>query len=285
MKSRERRLVSLRMIDSAGRMDELERAGSCGKRGLLDATDWRAQLVGPPAGASSRLPLVRRQFDVDGEVRRARLYISAHGVFEAEINGQPVSADILAPGWQSYRHRRQYLTYDVTAHIEKGANAIGVKLGDGWFRGRLGFLGQRELYGETIAVQAQLELTFASGAREVISTDNSWSWAPGPIIASDLYDGESYDASYELPGWSSADAGGLWRPVVVLPADPAELVAPTGPPVRATMKLSPARVFTSRHGKTLIDFGQNIVGRVRISTSALSGHENHASLCRGARGR
>src|SRR6266567_8085073 len=175
--------------------------------GLLSADDWIAQFVTPDleedTTRSQPSPLLRREFDVRAGVTRARLYVTALGVYEALLNGTTVGDHVLAPGWTSYNHRLRYQTFDVTNLLHEGRNAIGAILGDGWYRGRFGFDGgRRNIYGDRLALLAQLEINYANGAAERIVTDEIWRAARGPILASDIYDGETYDARRERPGWS-----------------------------------------------------------------------------------
>jgi hypothetical protein len=133
----------------------------------------------------------------------ARLYVTAHGLYEIEINGQRAGDHALAPGWTSYAHRLRYQTHDVTGHLRGGANAIGAWLADGWYRGRLGFGGgHANLYGDRVALIAQLEITYCDETIATIGTDGSWRAAHSPIASSGLLDGETYDACQEWPGWS-----------------------------------------------------------------------------------
>ena len=111
----------------------------------------------------------------------------------------------MAPGWTSYDYRLRYQTFDVTELLAEGRNALGAILGDGWYRGRLGYHGgRRNIYGDRLALLAQLELDYADGTRERVVTDESWRASTGPILASDIYDGETYDARLEQRGWSAA---------------------------------------------------------------------------------
>ncbi len=127
------------------------------------------------------------------------------GVYEAQINGAVVGDHVLAPGWTSYDHRLRYQTFDVSGLLVEGRNAIGAILGDGWYRGRLGFRGgRRNIYGDRLALLAQLEIEYEDGTAERIVTDESWRAATGPILASDIYDGETYDARLARDGWSAA---------------------------------------------------------------------------------
>ncbi|HEV7951622.1 MAG TPA: alpha-L-rhamnosidase N-terminal domain-containing protein, partial [Glaciihabitans sp.] len=233
--------------------------------GLLEPTDWVAQAVGAgwpeELDTDRRPPLVRREFSLEAPVRSARLYVTAHGVHETEINGQRVSDDVLSPGWTVYGQRLRYYTHDVTELLTPGANAIGAWLGDGWYRGRMGFNGgQRNLYGADASLLAQLEVEYVDGRRETIATDGTWLASTGPILTSGLYDGESYDSREEQPGFSQPGfVGSGWSPVAISPRDPATLVAPDGPPVRCTEELEPVSVTRSASGAYLLDFGQNLV--------------------------
>jgi alpha-L-rhamnosidase len=171
----------------------------------------------------------------------------------------------MAPGWSTYGRRLRYFTYDVSGLVSQGANAIGAWLGDGWYRGRLGWgEGCRNVYGRDISLIAQLEVLAADGGILVVATDETWRASLGPIMSSGLYDGESYDAREEHEGWSCAGFDdSRWAPVHVTPRDPRTLVAPDGPPVRCTQEVAPVAVIRTPSGKTVLDFGQNLVGRVR----------------------
>lgn len=245
--------------------------------GLLSATDWIAQPVSPawPEDPDSdrQPPLLRRSFTLHRPVVSARLYATAHGLYEMEINGERVGTDAFSPGWTVYGQRLRYYTYDVTDHLRQGDNALGAWLADGWYRGRIGFNGgHRNLYGDKVAVLAQLHVTHDDGSTTVLGTDSEWKASFGPIRFTGLYEGEAYDAR-ELPGgWSRSgfdDAD--WQPVVVVPRDPATLVAPEGPPVRCTGEIRPVSVSEPKPGKLVLDFGQNLVGRLRITVRGEAG--------------
>ncbi|MGW8482112.1 family 78 glycoside hydrolase catalytic domain [Microbacterium sp. NPDC055903] len=276
--SRERAVVRVRVIGTTGESEWS--APTVLEAGLLRPEDWRARPVGAgwdegPASDDRRPPLVRRSFEVAERPASARLYVSAHGLYEVEINGTRVGAEAMAPGWTVYGERLRYATYDVTDLISQGENAIGSWLGDGWYRGRMGWNGGfYDLYGSDIGLIAQLELRGADGSIRTIATDDSWKAAIGPIVRSGNYDGEVYDAREEQAGWSSPgfdDAD--WTPVRVGERDPRTLEAPVGPPVRCTQEVPPVAVLTSPSGRRVLDFGQNLVGRLRIRISdADAGH-------------
>ncbi|WP_327657674.1 family 78 glycoside hydrolase catalytic domain [Streptomyces sp. NBC_00483] len=246
--------------------------------GLLDPTDWRAV---PVAAAWTEDPegdrqpaLIRRDFTLDRPIARARLYVTAHGLYEAEINGRRVGDEALAPGWTVYPHRLRYRTHDVTDHLTEGANAIGAWLGDGWYRGKYGFDGgTRNIYGTDQSLIAQLEVTYDDGTTTVVATDDTWRAAPGPILISGLYEGETFDARLHHASWSTPAGAhtGTWTPVRTGERDPRTLVAPLGPPVTCTEELAPATVTKAPDGRHLLDFGQNLVGRLRVTADGPSG--------------
>ncbi|MGW7649502.1 family 78 glycoside hydrolase catalytic domain [Streptomyces bobili] len=244
--------------------------------GLLDPADWQAVPVGAgwdedPA-AQRRPARVRKDFRLDRPVARARLYVTAHGLYEVEINGRRVGDEALAPGWTVYPHRLRYRTHDVTAHLDRGANTIGAWLGDGWYRGKYGFDGgTRNIYGTDQSLIAQLEVTYDDGTTAVVATDATWSAAPGPILTSGLYEGETFDARLDDPNWATPQASWTGTPVAVGSRDPHTLVAPLGPPVRRTQEIAPVTVTRTDDGRHLLDFGQNLVGRLRLTVDGPAG--------------
>jgi len=276
LKSRERVSVSVRVWGQDGAASGWSPLASV-EAGLLEPTDWTARFVRPDWEEDTDQPqpgpVLRHEFDLRGEVKQARLYVTALGVYEAYINGAPVSDHVMAPGWTSYKHRLRYQTLNVTSLLRKGKNAMGAMLGDGWFRGRLGFGGgTRNLYGDRLALLAQLEVVYADGSKEVIATGKDWRAVRGPIVMNDIYNGETYDARLELGRWSEPGYDdGKWSGVRPQEWDFATLFAPLGPPVRRTQEVQPVKIFKSPSGKTLVDFGQNLVGRLRLSVSGKVG--------------
>ncbi|MEW1708850.1 glycoside hydrolase family 78 protein [Microbacterium sp. NPDC089190] len=274
--SRERAEVSVRVHGEDGSTSEWSTPAPV-EAGLLREGDWIASVVGPDwaedAEALRRPPRVRRAFDLVGPIARARLYASAHGLYEVEINGVRVGDDALSPGWTVYGERLRYYTYDVTEHLVSGRNTVGSWLADGWYRGRLGFHGgYPNLYGSDIGLIAQLEIEYADGSRVVVATDDAWEVAASPIVTTGLYEGERYDARLQQDEWAGA-ADPSWRPARALPVDHGTLVAPEGAPVRCTEELAPVSVVRGASGGWILDFGQNISGRLRLRVHAESGRE------------
>jgi len=244
--------------------------------GLLQPADWTAQWIGPPPTAADSLPspspLLRRPFRVPDRVRSARLYVTSLGLYEVYLNGQRVGDELFTPGWTSYRRRLQYQTYDVTQLVRPGANVVGAMLGDGWYRGQLGFFGQRNLYGRRLGLRAQLEIRYESGRAERIVSDTGWKTTTGPVLTSDIYGGETYDARRELSGWASApfdDHG--WVPIALVDPPPAALVASLSPPVRRVRELRPVSIRRAPSGEMLFDLGQNFTGWARLNVSGSPG--------------
>lgn len=237
--------------------------------GLLNAADWRASWIEPDLSEdpkkSNAAPMLRREFQINGAVERARAYVTSHGLYEVHLNGLRVGDQLFTPGWTSYEKRLQYQTYDVTNLIKSGANAVGVTLGDGWYRGFIGFGGQRNFYGEHAALLLQIKVTYKGGREEIIGTDPKWKAATGPILMSEIYHGETYDARLEKRGWTNAGfADAQWSGVRVANYPKDNLIAPAGPPIRRIEELKPIKVFKTPAGETVADMGQNMVGWVRL---------------------
>jgi alpha-L-rhamnosidase len=212
---------------------------------------------------------LRKNYAAAKPITKARLYATALGVYEASINGQRVGNDLLAPGWTDYTKRVMVQTYDVTKLIQPGQNAIGVVLADGWYAGRLGWMGAAQ-YGTRPVFNAQLEITYADGSTDVIATDDSWKAGPGEIIGSDEQWGEINDAQKAVKDWNQPSFNdSAWKNAVV-EEHAVALVPQLGPPVRALMELAPQKI--TRSGEAwIVDFGQNVVGHVRLTARGLAG--------------
>lgn len=247
--------------------------------GSSTSTTWAASYITggqSPRGEGEPALMFRRQFEPSGNIASARLLLTARGVVEAFINGTKVGDDLLAPGWTSYHHRLLWRSHDVTELLSEGTNVLGALVVDGWYAGRLGFGGgERNRYGDHIALLAQLEITYHDGTTEQLGTDQTWEWTEGAIRSSSLYDGETVDFR-RTRQWH-----GSWPE-----AQPARLAVPAGeglgvleeqiaPPVRVTDTLHHTSRVLLSNGRFLLDFGQNITGRVRIrlnGDASLTGH-------------
>lgn len=232
--------------------------------GLLSSDDWQASFISPIGigGMDSPAPTVFTTVNLERPIRSARLYATAHGVYKVQVNGVPADDTVLAPGWTSYPHRLRYHAYNVTDLLHPGRNDLSATLGNGWYRGHLAWEGRRALYGSRLAFCGQLEIEYADGVTETISTDENWQARESHIVADDLYDGCTIDFTRD-------DRVVPPHPVEVIDSGTEHLVAPTGPSIRQTGTLAAQRIWTSPSGKTLVDFGQNAAGWVRIKARGL----------------
>ncbi len=236
-----------------------------------DASQWIASHVVGSLHVMAPAPYLRSPvWRLDAPVRSAWLTVTALGLFEAEINGQPVSDDLFAPGWTDYRRRVLVRRYEVSALLREGENRLGAILGDGWYSGRVG-MRSRQTGGTKPLFRAALVVELADGSSQVIVTDSSWETRTGPILENDLIMGEAYDARLELPGWSlPGDEGEGWVPVSVESKE-IELTLSDHPPVRRQEQLTPVEERRLPDGTRLFDLGQNISGRVRLRVKAAAG--------------
>ena len=216
-------------------------------------------------------PLFRTEFTLTGghgAVVSAELQVSAQGIFQAYLGGSVVGGDVLSPGWSSYEWRLRYSRFDVTERIagDSGQVVLGIALGNGWFRGRLGWSGARAVYGDRLGAVAALTIKFEDGHRQVVRTDESWRSGPSAVVADDLYDGQTVDARLVSDAWLRPGFADLaWSGVSARSFDAGRLVPYLGPPVVRHEEIRPVKVWASPAGKTLIDFGQNLVGWLKFS--------------------
>lgn len=234
---------------------------------------WKARMISPRAEFNGA-PLLRTEYLLAGspaEINRATLHFSALGIAAMTLDGIPVTDDLLAPGWSSYEWRLRYRSVDVTG-LMRSRGVLGASLGNGWFRGRLTWTGQRGFYGDRLGLIAQMEVEYVDGRRQLIGTDANWLAGPSATTANDLYDGQTIDARERDESWTGlgAELEG-WATVEELPFDARRLTPYLGPPVRRQQELSPQRIWTAPSGRTLIDFGQNLVGWTRLTVNGESG--------------
>jgi|TARA_Y100000310_G_scaffold169868_2_gene170075 alpha-L-rhamnosidase len=246
--------------------------------GLLDSSEWQADWITADIpedkAVMSPSPMFRAEFEVGDNVQSARIYATALGTYELHLDGHRVGDAYFTPGWTSYSQRLQYQTYDVTDQLTSGRHALGAIVADGWYRGNLAnFRGDgRCTYGDTLALYVQLVIDYEGGATEIISSNPDWRAETGPILYTDHYMGEKYDAQLERPGWTEVDYDDSWWAGARL-VDPPEatIVAQTGPLVRKMHEVVPTEILTTPDGTTVVDFGQNMVGWIRLVVAGAAG--------------
>lgn len=244
---------------------------------LLDPErEWRAAFISAEDAdtcrESSAGTMVRGDFAVRPGIRAAYACTTALGLYNFYLNGTKVSTDEMTPGWTSYNRRLLYQTYDVTALLHPGTNRAGAMLGAGWYKGVMGLTRARNNYGDRTAFSMQLTLQYDDGTMEIVTTDASWQGTIAPVTFSEIYHGEEYDAALELPDWADAAApdaapAGRWHGVETVTYPAAQLYAQAAGKVSVRNRLPAQRIFTTPAGETVVDFGQNMAGRVEITAT------------------
>lgn len=264
--------------------------------GLLHTKDWKAKWIEPiqrvvqaePAfdmqnqletheetssyGRLNPCLYCRKGFMLGKKVKRARAYVTAHGIYELWINGKKAGDLELAPGFTTYRDFLQYQTYDITNLLQSGENVVGVILADGWYAGRIGMIGDSAQFGDKLGVLLQVEVDYEDGSHDVIGSDASFVSSTRDILYSDLYIGEKQDLRLRDDKWcmSGFQAEG-WKPVELVEYGYENLAAQAGEPIRVVDELEAVRVIRTPKGETVIDFGQVVAGRIRLEAEGLAG--------------
>lgn len=234
--------------------------------GLTSNDHWKAKWIGPThvveGGANTQCHYLRRTIELPAQVARARLYIAARGVYEATINGVPVSDEVLCGGFTDANKRLQYRTFDLRDHLREGGNTLDVALAGGWYCGWVIKNASPHLFGGRPAVIARLEIDFNDGMCQSIVTDKSWRIRRGPLVEADLYMGETYDAQRQI---------GQWEQPAVEPIGDVPLVAYRMEPIRRIRQIRPLSVNQVSRGIFIYDMGQNMVGWCRLRVEGPAG--------------
>lgn len=208
----------------------------------------------------------------DKPIKRARIYATAHGVYRLEVNGIRPDDRELAPEVTAYKKYLQYQTYDITALLHQGDNMITVTLADGWWAGRIGFTGDCCQYGNKTGLLLEADLLYEDGTCAIVTGEDGVSSGNGPLIFSDIFVGEKYDAGKELTGWHLPeydDQGWTKMKPTDEPLD--NLIGQYGEPVHPILVLDPADILTTPNGETVLDMGQVIAGQLEFTLEAPAG--------------
>ncbi len=256
----------------------------------LDEDGWRPEAINDgalvpaaqaAAAAEDALPRLRTSFTLDALPSRAWMHATALGACEVTVNGVRIGDERLAPGWTDYARRVPYQSHEVSAQLRQGQNVIGVQLAPGWYAGRLGLADLagggkvRGFYGEEPCFLAQLDIVLENGKRVLVQTDDTWrSHRAGPVLTADLLDGETRDSTREETGWDAPQFQAAdWRPVAIVDGPGPELFVPAADPMRVTDVRPALSMHEAAPGVFLYDFGQNVVGVVRLKAAGDRGTE------------
>lgn len=255
--------------------------------GLMGKQNWQAKWIGNDLTALGKgeiyhlppAPYFRKQVNIKGEIKKARLYVTSLGLYEFYINGKRIGKDYFTPGWTDYNKRVYYQTYDVTGTVKNGANTFGSLISEGWYAGYLGYSllvknpVVKNFYGEVPLLKAQIEIEYTNGKKETISTDGSWKSSYGAMVEADILNGETYDARLEFKDWNKPGFNDLaWKNAQVYP-DKSErkIEIYPGNPLQIFTELKPKSITTKEEGKYIFNMGQNFAGNVRLKVKGKAG--------------
>jgi len=263
----------VRVWDNKGRASKWSEVAYW-ETGLLTPGNWKAKWIEIEGDTNrySPSPHFRKEVTIEKNIARAVVYVTARGFYELHLNGKKVGDQVLTPGWTSYGKRIQYQVFDVTGQMQKGKNAVGAVLGDGWYRGTLAWGNNWAIYGKRLGLLMQMKITYTDGTESFILTDESWkSNNDGAIRMSDIYNGETYDATKKLTGWDLPDYNDSKWKTVKTGVYSNNIIASDGALVKKIQEIKPVKVFRSPKGSLLVDMGQNMVGWIRLRVSGNKG--------------
>jgi alpha-L-rhamnosidase len=227
--------------------------------------------LGDPGPLPQPAASFRRTIEISRPITSARLYVTALGSYRVYLNGKRVSSDVLTPDFTDYRKRVLYQTYDVTEFFDPGRNEISALVGDGWYQSPLTWAGEH-FFRPPVRFRAQLELNYSDGSRDLAATDESWKAAASPILESQIYSGETYDARLEKPGWQQPGFNDSeWAQAVVADAPAIAVTGQIATPVRVIETLQPKSVTPLSNDTYVFDIGQNMVGWVSLRVKGPAG--------------
>ena len=240
--------------------------------GILEPETFQAKMITHDfPEEETACPIFSRTFSAKGNVKKARIYATGRGVYEAYLNGERIGEDRMTPGWTSYHHRLQYQVYDITEMLRK-ENEIEIMVGNGWYKGIFGFMLMPNIYGDRVGAFAEIHLEYEDGSREVICTDESWNVRTGAVRYSEIYMGETIDTTIG-EAQDREQSGIRTGSVSVMEFDKSTLTAQENEPVRITERVLAKKLIVTPKGEKLVDFGQNLTGLVELKVHGRKGQK------------
>ncbi len=234
--------------------------------GILNPDVFQAKMITHDfSEKETACPIFSKTFAVKGNVKKARIYVTSRGVYEAYLNGKRIGEDRMTPGWTSYHHRLQYQIYDITEMLRE-ENEVEIMVGNGWYKGVYGFMLTPNIYGDRVGAFAEIHMEYEDGKREVLCTDESWKVRTGEILCSEIYMGETIDTTVD-------EAQGNTGTVSVTDFDRQTLTAQENEPVRITERIPAKELLVTPKGERLVDFGQNMTGIVEVKVHGRKGQK------------
>lgn len=273
----------LKMEDSKGKITKYATTDNVWLARNDKEQEWKnAKVVGKldeptlglePGPLTEYASLLRKEFSLKKKISSARLYVSALGGYEAYVNGKRVGQNILTPEYTNYNVRITYQTYDISSLLKTGKNVAGAMLGDGWYGSPMGWNGEFDLFDSfTNKFMSEIHVTYTDGTTEKIVTDNSWKMNRAPVLMSEMYAGEFYDARLEQKGWSAAGFNAAnWSKVGVTDVKYNLLSPQINNPVKVTLTVNPVEIRNVGGDRWMVDMGQNLVGWAKLKVKGQSG--------------
>lgn len=243
--------------------------------GIINNTELKGKFVTPDKDEDAEISkgsYVRNKFEISGKIRKAYIVCSALGLYDAYINGIRIGEDEMKPGFTSYNKRLYYQTYDVTGLLHEGENAVGALLAPGWYKGRFAESHTVNIFGTKTAFYSQLLVKYEDGREETFVTDEKWICKDSPVVFAEIYAGEKYDARLEVKDWCKAGLDeSLWRPVDIIEYDKNKMESQTAAFARVNEVFPAVDIITTPKGETVVDFGQNLAGWVKVKAKGKRG--------------
>jgi alpha-L-rhamnosidase len=232
--------------------------------GLLKGTNFQADWITHDFPAEETVcPVFVKELKAEKEIQKVRIYATALGVYEIKINGEKVGDTYFAPGWTNYKKRLQYQTYEADRMLQE-QNKIEITVGNGWYKGIFGFACTPNIYGDRVAVLAEIHITYSDGTKQIIKTDESWKVTTGVIRSSEIYMGETIDSCFKADEMRNAVCSSFDKNLIV---------GQESEPVRITERISAKEFIITPKGEKLIDFGQNLTGFVEVKVNGEVGQK------------